>query len=48
MVKEVTVAFDRLVNKLLHPPLHALKENADSAHHDSLLDALRRLFQLRD
>lgn len=46
--KELTVAFDRLVNKLLHPPLHALRENSDSKHHATLIDALRRLFQIND
>jgi len=44
--KELSYAFDRLVNKILHPPLQSLRENADSAHHASLLDALRRLFQI--
>jgi glutamyl-tRNA reductase len=46
--KEIEVSFDRLVNKLLHPPLQSLRENADSSHHATLLDALRRLFQLND
>jgi glutamyl-tRNA reductase len=46
--KEVEKAFDRLVNKLLHPPLQSLRENADSSQHATLIDALRRLFQLKD
>ncbi|MEM7474106.1 MAG: glutamyl-tRNA reductase, partial [Planctomycetota bacterium] len=46
--KEIEVAFDRLVNKLLHPPMQSLRENADSSQHASLLEALRRLFQLKD
>ncbi len=46
--KELSYSFDRLVNKLLHPPLQSLRENADSSHHASLLDALRRLFQIND
>ena len=46
--KEIEVSFDRLVNKLLHPPLQSLRENADTHHHASLVDALRRLFQLKD
>ena len=46
--KEIEVAFDRLVNKLLHPPLQSLRDNADSTHHATLLDALRRLFQIND
>lgn len=46
--KDIQVSFDRLVNKLLHPPLQSLRENADSGHHASLIDALRRLFQLKE
>lgn len=46
--QELSIFADRVVNKLLHPPLQSLRENADTTHHASLLDALRRLFQLRD
>jgi glutamyl-tRNA reductase len=46
--KELSYAFDRLVNKILHPPLQSLRDNADSSHHASLLDALKRLFQISD
>ena len=46
--REVSYAFDRLVNKLLHPPLQSLRDNADSGHHATLLEALRRLFQIDD
>lgn len=46
--QEITIAFDRLVNKILHPPLQSLRENAQAEHHQTLLDALRRLFQLHD
>lgn len=46
--KELSYAFDRLVNKILHPPLQSLRDNADSPQHASLLDALRRLFQIKD
>lgn len=46
--KDVEIAFDRLVNKLLHPPLKSLRENADSSHHATLLESLRRLFQLKE
>ena len=45
---EVTQAFDRLVNKLLHPPLASLRDDAASGHREGLVDALRRLFQLGD
>ncbi len=48
MQKEIEISFGRLVNKILHPPLTALRENSDSQHHASLLDALRRLFQIND
>ncbi len=48
VAEEVSVSFERLVNKLLHPPLQSLREHADSSNHASLVDALRRLFQLRD
>ena len=44
--REIKQAFERLVNKLLHPPLQSLREQADQPHHATLLDALRRLFNL--
>lgn len=47
-VKDIDVAFGRLVNKILHPPLTALRENSDSSHHASMIEALRRLFQIND
>jgi glutamyl-tRNA reductase len=46
--QEIRQAFDRLVAKILHPPLESLR---DESHHDShpgLLEALQRLFQLKD
>lgn len=46
--QELSYAFDRLVNKILHPPLQSLRDNADSSHHATLLDALKRLFQIGD
>lgn len=46
--QELSYAFDRLVNKILHPPLQSLRDNADSTLHASLLDALKRLFQIND
>lgn len=39
---------NRLVNKLLHPPLEALREEAREGTPHGLMDALRRLFHLRD
>ncbi|HAB14130.1 MAG TPA: glutamyl-tRNA reductase [Planctomycetaceae bacterium] len=43
---EQTVA--RIVNKLLHPPLEALRDEARDGTPHGLLDALRRLFHIRD
>ena len=37
---------DRIVNKLLHPPLEALKDEARRGEHATLLDSFRRLFGL--
>jgi glutamyl-tRNA reductase len=44
--REIRQSFERLVNKLLHPPLQSLREQADQPHHATLLDSLRRLFNL--
>ncbi|MCA9128296.1 MAG: glutamyl-tRNA reductase [Planctomycetales bacterium] len=46
--KEIEIAFDRLVNKLLHPPLKTLRDSADSTHHATMLESLRRLFQIKE
>jgi glutamyl-tRNA reductase len=45
---EIRYAFDRLVNKLLHPPLESLRDESRHGIPDVLLDALKRLFQLKD
>ena len=45
---EVERSFDRLINKLLHPPLESLRDEAQSGSPHGLLDALKRLFQLKD
>jgi glutamyl-tRNA reductase len=45
---EIRVAFDRLVNKLLHPPLESLRDEAQHGAPHGLLDALKRLFKLKD
>ena len=45
---EIGQSFDRLVNKLLHPPLESLRSEAEKGPPHGLLDALKRLFQLRD
>ncbi|QDS96739.1 Glutamyl-tRNA reductase [Roseimaritima multifibrata] len=46
--KDIEQAFDRLVNKLLHPPLASLKDDAAAGHSGGLLVALRELFKLND
>lgn len=46
--QEIIYAFTRLVNKLLHPPLESLRDEAKQGTHQSLLEALRRLFQIRE
>ena len=45
---EIRIAFDRLVNKLLHPPLESLRDEAKQGAPHGLLEALKRLFQLKD
>jgi glutamyl-tRNA reductase len=45
---EIQGAFDRLVNKLLHPPLESLRDEAEQGTPHGLLEALRRLFRLND
>lgn len=44
--KEIEKSFDRLINKLLHPPLSSLRDDAAEGHKRGLLEALRHLFQL--
>lgn len=46
--REIAQSFDRLVNKLLHPPLASLRDDAAAGHSRGLLDALRHLFNLGD
>ncbi|REK12765.1 MAG: glutamyl-tRNA reductase [Planctomycetota bacterium] len=45
---EITQSFERLVNKLLHPPLESLRTESQQGTPHSLLEALKRLFQLKD
>jgi glutamyl-tRNA reductase len=45
---EITNAFDRLVNKLLHPPLESLRDEATQGAPHGLLEALKRLFRLNE
>ncbi|MHC4178929.1 MAG: glutamyl-tRNA reductase, partial [Planctomycetota bacterium] len=41
-------SFDRLVNKLLHPPLASLRDESRHGVPHGLLGAVARLFQLKD
>ncbi|HET6878761.1 MAG TPA: glutamyl-tRNA reductase [Pirellulales bacterium] len=45
---EIRQSFERLINKLLHPPLESLRDEARHGIPHALLDALKRLFQLKD
>jgi glutamyl-tRNA reductase len=45
---EIRQSFDRLVNKLLHPPLESLRRESRQGVPESLLAALSRLFQLKE
>lgn len=46
--EEIAQSFDRLVNKLLHPPLESLRDQAERGTPHGLLAALRELFQLKE
>lgn len=46
--QEIDQAFERLTNKLLHPPLNSLRDEAQHGVPHGLLDALRKLFHLWD
>lgn len=46
--EEIRRSFDRLVNKLLHPPMESLRDEARNGTPNGLLEALSRLFQLKD
>jgi len=45
---EIRQAFERYAAKLLHPPLKSLRSASHSGPPHGLLDALKRLFDLRD
>ena len=47
MHAEIGVAFDRLINKMLHSPLQSIRDVAQSEQRDTLVSALRKLFQIR-
>lgn len=45
---EIEKFADRLVNKMLHPPLESLRDASQNGQHSSLVDAVRRLFRLEE
>jgi glutamyl-tRNA reductase len=45
---EIQQFADRLVNKMLHPPLESLRDASQNGTHSGLLDALKRLFKLEE
>lgn len=46
--KEIERSVDRLINKMLHPPLESLRDDAGKDESHGLLDALKKLFQLSE
>ncbi len=46
--KEIEQFADRLVNKMLHPPLESLRDASQNGTPHGLLDALRNLFKLEN
>jgi glutamyl-tRNA reductase len=45
---EIAQSFERYVNKLLHPPLESLRRESRYGTPQGLLEALKRLFHLKD
>lgn len=43
---EIEQSFNRVVNKILHPPLKSVQSDISTETHHGLLDALKKLFQL--
>ncbi len=46
--EEIRRSFERLVNKLLHPPMESLRNESRHGAPNGLLEALARLFQIKD
>lgn len=46
--REIEQFADRLVNKMLHPPLESLRDASQNGTPHGLLDAVKRLFRLED
>lgn len=45
---QIRQSFDRLINKLLHPPLESLRNESRHGIPSALLEALSKLFKLKD
>ena len=45
---EIEKMIERMVNKLLHPPLEVLRDESREGSPHGLLDALKRLFRIGD
>jgi glutamyl-tRNA reductase len=45
---DIEQSFDRLINKLLHPPLESLRDEAKKGVPHQLLEAFKQLFKLKD
>ena len=46
--REIRQFADRLMGKMLHPPLESLRDESQNGSPHGLLEALQRLFQLKD
>lgn len=46
--KEIERSVERIINKLLHPPLETLKDQAKDGTPHSLIDTVKKLFHLSD
>lgn len=47
MQSEISQAMDRVINKILHSPLQSIRDVSHSEQRESLVSALRKLFQIR-
>ncbi len=45
---EIRQAFDRLINKLLHPPMESLRDESRKGPPSGLIEALSKLFKLKE
>lgn len=45
---EIEKSIERMVNKLLHPPLEVLKNESHVGAPHGLLEAFKKLFHIRD